>query len=277
VTEAEWLAGTDPELLLGELHGASGRKLRLFACACARGVWGLLPAELGRRVVEVAVRFAEGRATAEELMAVRDAPWGSRPRGVSLTAWSAARAAATATSSPAAWSAAANACRAAARLGAEQAASGAAAGALPDDLSSYDMPGDPAAAESPGGTALAAPPRPGARRRLPRELAANPAWQAAWVGGRDAAEARHADLLREVFGNPFRPARVAPEWLRWRDGAAAKVARAVYAEGRFDDLPVLADALEDAGCTDAEILGHLRGPGPHTRGCWALDLVLGKG
>jgi hypothetical protein len=49
-----------------------------------------------------------------------------------------------------------------------------------------------------------------------------------------------------------------------------------FAEGAFDRLPLLADALEDAGCSDAEILSHLHSPGPHVCGCWALDLVLGK-
>jgi hypothetical protein len=52
--------------------------------------------------------------------------------------------------------------------------------------------------------------------------------------------------------------------------------RAIYADRAFDRLPLLADALEDAGCTDDELLGHLRAPGPHVRGCWAVDLVLGK-
>ena len=55
-----------------------------------------------------------------------------------------------------------------------------------------------------------------------------------------------------------------------------EVARAIYDEGRFGDLPVLADALEDAGCDDAAILSHLRTPGRHVRGCWALDAVLGR-
>ncbi len=55
-----------------------------------------------------------------------------------------------------------------------------------------------------------------------------------------------------------------------------KLAAAVYEERAFDRLPLLADALEDAGCTNAELLGHLRGPGPHARGCRALDLLLGK-
>jgi hypothetical protein len=55
------------------------------------------------------------------------------------------------------------------------------------------------------------------------------------------------------------------------------LAHLIYDQRRFTDLPVLADALEEAGCTDQTILDHLRGPGPHVRGCWAVDLLLGKG
>jgi hypothetical protein len=54
------------------------------------------------------------------------------------------------------------------------------------------------------------------------------------------------------------------------------LAQAIYDEGAFDRLPVLADALEETGCTNADILGHCRGPGPHVRGCWVVDLLLGK-
>jgi hypothetical protein len=85
----------------------------------------------------------------------------------------------------------------------------------------------------------------------------------------------HSALLRDLFGNPFRPPPVlAPDWLRWNGGAVAKLAQALYEERRFEDAPVLADALEEAGCADVALLGHLRGPGPHARGCWAVDLVL---
>ena len=56
-----------------------------------------------------------------------------------------------------------------------------------------------------------------------------------------------------------------------------KLAASVYEEQAFDRLPILADALEEAGCDDAELLAHLRGPGPHARGCWPLDTLLGKG
>jgi hypothetical protein len=83
-------------------------------------------------------------------------------------------------------------------------------------------------------------------------------------------------LFREIFGNPFRPVSLPPSWLAWNDGTIPKLARALYDERAFDRLPILADALEETGCTDAAILGHCRGPGPHVRGCWALDLLLGK-
>jgi hypothetical protein len=55
-----------------------------------------------------------------------------------------------------------------------------------------------------------------------------------------------------------------------------KLAEAIHADRRFEDLPILADALADAGCANAELLGHLGGPGPHARGCWVVDLLLGK-
>lgn len=87
-------------------------------------------------------------------------------------------------------------------------------------------------------------------------------------------EREQCDLLRDVFGNPFRPATRDPAW---RGGVVTAMARAIYDERRFDDLPILADALQDAGCDDADVLGHCRGGGEHARGCWAVDLILGKG
>jgi hypothetical protein len=85
-------------------------------------------------------------------------------------------------------------------------------------------------------------------------------------------------LLRCVLGNPFHtPAPPRPAWLAWNDGTVRKLARTVYDERRFGDLPILADALEDAGCADADLLDHLREPGPHARGCWPVDLLLGLG
>jgi hypothetical protein len=103
----------------------------------------------------------------------------------------------------------------------------------------------------------------------------------------EAEAAAQCDLVRDIFGNPFRPIppkqgkRVWEEqkrhWLEFNGGSVQSVAKAIYEENRFADLLVLADALEEAGCADAGLLGHLRGPGPHVRGCWAVDLLLGKG
>ncbi len=96
------------------------------------------------------------------------------------------------------------------------------------------------------------------------------------VGGK-SGNAILCDLLRDVFGNPFQsPPAVCAAWLAWGNGKVPNLAAAIYADRAFDRLPVLADALEDAGCGDADLLGHLRLPEPHVRGCWAVDLLLGK-
>jgi hypothetical protein len=84
-------------------------------------------------------------------------------------------------------------------------------------------------------------------------------------------------LLRDLFGNPFRPKlSAAPHVLGWGEGVVPKLARAVYDDRRFADLPILADALEEAGCTAADVLAHCRAGGEHARGCWVVDLLLDK-
>ncbi|QEL19808.1 hypothetical protein [Limnoglobus roseus] len=80
-----------------------------------------------------------------------------------------------------------------------------------------------------------------------------------------------AHLVRCVF-NPFALA-FDPHWIT---PTAYALAESAYEDRAFDRLPILADALEDAGCEDEAVLNHLRGPGPHCRGCWVVDLVLGK-
>jgi len=67
-----------------------------------------------------------------------------------------------------------------------------------------------------------------------------------------------------------------PAWLAWNDGTVRRVAAAIYGQRAFARLPVLADALEEAGCNNADMVTHCRGPGPHVRGCWVLDLLLMK-
>jgi len=97
------------------------------------------------------------------------------------------------------------------------------------------------------------------------------------AGGVPAERLAQCRLLRELFGNPFRPVAVEPAW---RTPAVLAIAQHIYEREVFAELPVLADALEDAGCADGRLLGHCRGEppdqAPHTRGCWALDAVLGK-
>jgi hypothetical protein len=91
--------------------------------------------------------------------------------------------------------------------------------------------------------------------------------------GRLAAQ---CGLLRDIFGNPFRPLTAPPGGLPWNAGVVPKLAQAIYDERAFDRLPILADALEEAGCDDRDILAHCRGGSEHVHGCWVVDLSLGK-
>jgi hypothetical protein len=93
-------------------------------------------------------------------------------------------------------------------------------------------------------------------------------WQAEVVG--------QIDLVRDIFGNPFLPIRVEKRWLTANDDAVSRLARSIYEEGNFADLPILADALEEAGCSEEALLAHCRGTEGHVRGCWAVDALLEK-
>ena len=247
MTPKGWDGCDSPEKMLASLPGKAGeRKLRLWACACCRRVGHLLP-EPGWRAVEVAERLADGKATAAEVSAARVAVrTAARRTPVATLGWYA--------------------------LFAAQVAVGA---RLTDR---HPLPGGPAEhAARHCVTAAAdwayfnAPP------------SSTPWGRGAGYGNTMAAEsAAQAALLRDIFGNPFRPVAGDPAWPAWH-GAVGQLARSVY-EGR--DLPgghldaarlaVLADMLEEAGATDPQLLGHLRSPGPHTRGCFAVDLLLGR-
>jgi hypothetical protein len=82
-------------------------------------------------------------------------------------------------------------------------------------------------------------------------------------------------VIRDVV-DPFHQRTVYSSWLTATDGIALRLARTIYDQREVNLMPLLGDALEDAGCADDAILSHLRGPGPHVRGCWAVDLILGK-
>jgi hypothetical protein len=93
-------------------------------------------------------------------------------------------------------------------------------------------------------------------------------------GCRPASRRQRCEFLRDLFGPlPFREVRIDRAWLT---DPVLSISRRAYDDRDFTALPILADALEEAGCTSRDILDHLRGPGPHVRGCWAVDLILGK-
>jgi hypothetical protein len=237
MTEEEWLACEDPQAMLGFLGGrASDRKLRLFGCGCIRRVLHLLAAEAACRRT---VEFAE--RFADGLATRRDLhgrAWGPPGEAFSVVLWKAP----------------------------EAAQSAAEFGAVRVKLAAVgdSRPGDAAATLR---LFLAA------ELMSPEELARA---EAAYEDER-LAQAR---LARDVFGNPFRPVTIMPALLSPTVTGLAAVAyeQRALPSGHLDParLAVLADALEDAGCADPDLLGHLRSPGPHVRGCWALDLILCK-
>jgi hypothetical protein len=95
-----------------------------------------------------------------------------------------------------------------------------------------------------------------------------------WLAPDPAELAMQASFLRDIFGNPFRPVAYSPQW---RTATTVAIARQMDESRDFSAIPILTDALEDAGCTDAAILDHGRGPDPHVRGCWVVDFLLGSG
>lgn len=220
---------------------ASEHKLRLFAVACTRQAWDLLNDPRLRTAVETAERYADGRATQTELKAAY-VP--------AATVWSE------------------SSVRASRLMTVEEQAASAAMHCS-----------SPVGFDSVMASITA---HPAARAQSENLIAA--IVEAAKAGADSYArpepdkwgDARQsqARLLRDVVGNPFRPAPTFDP--AWRTTEVARLVQEIYDARSFERMPELADALQEAGCHDREILDHLRGPGSHVRGCWALDLVLGK-
>jgi hypothetical protein len=224
VNERQWLNGDDPQAMLRFLGESAGdRKLRLFACACLRELWPWTQERAVRRAVLVAERFADGRATRQELQSAFVVAWPNK--------WEPVRSAA---------AAAANA---------------------------------PERCPWQGGRVQEL-----ARAAADRVVRCGYGRQKATVGdGRwgalcAAARKAQAELVREVFGNPFRTLSFEPSWLTPTVRAVAQV---IYDDQELRDMPVLADALEEAGCDNEAVLNHCRGGGRHRLGCWVVDLALG--
>ncbi len=242
MTESEWLDAWELQPMLEALRGkASERKLRLFAVAVCRRIWRLLEDDRLRKAVEVAEGQAEGPFDLEELAvaALGAQTAAEEAKAERLDAVMAAAYAAYSASSPH-------------EEGAEDGISWA--------NHAFMM-------------ALSATCR-----------ARHGGDQGTWHATAKAELTESCRLLRDLFGNPFRPPpAIDPTWLAWDGGLVQRLAEDAYEvrslpEGGLDNarLAVLADALEDAGCTNAELLDHLRDPGPHVRGCFAVDWVLGK-
>jgi hypothetical protein len=233
MTEAEWLAATDPGPMLVFLRGkVSERKLRLFSVACCRRAAHLLLPGAYRRALDLAEWFAD------------QAPSPSRFRSANRTLWNAREGHQFGAKEEAA-ATAVNHCF---HVGVEQFAEWAAACAS-------------------GALAL---------ERYHLAAQGEPDYERLRAAARVDILPEQANLLREVIGDPFRGTAVDTAWLTRNGGTVPHLALAIYDALTFDRLPILADALEDAGCTEADLLHHLRSPGPHCRGCWALDFVLGK-
>ena len=96
---------------------------------------------------------------------------------------------------------------------------------------------------------------------------------ATWLEFYKSQEISQADIIRDIFGNPFHPTPLNPSWLT---STVIALANGIYDEKAFDRMPILADALMDGDCDSEEILNHCRQPGEHVRGCWVIDLLLSK-
>jgi hypothetical protein len=239
VTEDQWNECTDPTPILEFLRNSgrfSGRKLRLFACACCRSLWHLLSKEY-RHAVEIAEQFADLLAGASELAscsaeAFRAAMWGST--GPIGPLWE--------------------------------------AGWFTD----------------PYGGALAVAQDPDAPAALVHAATMEnahdiPGLCLPWAAALGLEPAVQVSFLRDVNHAPYRATFMRATWLTWNGGTIKRLAEAAYQEralpwGTLDNLriAVLADALEEAGCQDQDIFRHCREQGVHVRGCWVLDLLLGK-
>jgi hypothetical protein len=248
MTESEWLACTDPKVMLEFLGSkASERTLRLFCCVSLRHIWSHLEDERSRKVIDVVERYAEDEATLDDLASTR---WAAQEASRAMRHANGAVAAYKACANLS--SAALQACRHVVRAAADAAYHQfrlAVEHFPPAYDDTYDKEGAKIAAQA------------------------------------EVVERRfQSDLLREVFSNPFRrPPTLPPTVLVWNDAIVRRIAEGIYQErrmpeGTFDSgrLAVLHDALLDAGCNNEELLTHLLSEGPHVRGCWAIDLILGK-
>jgi hypothetical protein len=237
MTETEWLTCDDPQAMLKVLQGKAGlRKQRLFACACYRRMLARRGAESIDPTFQVSEEVAEGSLSHRHLRVARTTLGGFGAYSANASAAAALRATLEDAASVAAWGTATNAA---------------------------DFFGHLAVEEANGDLFVN------------RDL---------FIAARQAEQAAQAALLRDLFGLlPFRSRVVNEAWRRWNGRTVERLAEAVYEEralpgGHLDPtrLCILADAVEEAGCNDPDMLGHLRKGGVHVRGCYVLDLLTAR-
>jgi hypothetical protein len=246
MTEAEWQQSTDTYDLLSALRARKSawpwttRKARLFACGCCRRAWPVLTEPTQRAAIELAERAADKQLRPGDLAPAWKAAapilLGVDPSSFRTGGWS--------RGSKGNW----------------------------DFTVQFAPQGEMLC--NPAG--WAATPKPwGAPCFAANDVRALLHFRVGADAARQEQPAQCA-LLREVVG-PARPLpSIDPTWLAWNGNTIPKLAQAIYEERRFADLPILADALEEAGCDHADILAHCRSGGAHVRGCWVVDLLLGK-
>lgn len=264
MTEAEWLA-CDKFKPMFELYAERGgdRKFRLFGLACVRRTFDLLREEFredGLRTLQTVERFIDGRASSDELEAasffhVCD----SDPDCAGCVIEHLYRACEE--TGPE--------CIARVRSAANQAVRALVEAVVYEAMNERLNEAPPGVDLMEWGMALDRSPEESARlEKAEEELRAQTA---------AAEKARQAALLRDIFGNPFRPpSAIDASWLAWKDGIVVRLAQGIYQEHAFNRLPILADSLEEAGCADPELLAHCRQQAEHARGCWLLDRLLDK-
>jgi hypothetical protein len=224
VTEKEWLTFLNPLGMLEHLRRSRGhrqtpRKFRLLACAFCRLHWSVLePAS--KKAVEIGERFADGRATEDELLPVRRAATADAA-ALRKAIFPPARA---------------------------------------SEMEPLNWADSAAATASPSA----------------KVAVRHAVWGPLYLEERSDQRRRYAELLNHIIGNPFHPITINPGLLTWHGRLIVSMAQRMYDSRDFSAMPVLADALEEAGCQDQDILAHCRSEAVHVRGCWVLDLLLEK-
>jgi hypothetical protein len=244
VDEYEWLYCSDPQLMLWFLRDAdllTDNKSRVFAAACYRRVWHRLEYGDLREAVEFAEQYADGLATPEDL---RGNAWGRAKQSALIVLWNAAEAA---------------------FVSAEYCAT-VAARSLAADGQEIDRAWEHTFREAWARGCVSIE----ARMLADAQAPAN--WLAERRRSMRQEERGQTDLLRDIFGNPFHPVSIDPRWLTTN---VIDLVCVIYEERAFERLPILADALMDAGCDNDDIIKHCREQRRvHVRGCCVIDLLL---